>query len=203
MPAKNSLSPVLKKVDLLVAEIAQLRASGPHFRVLYRFRMPGSSGRLPGQEIFAVFLVYRGREYQLRLTLAQRFVFEYLANHCRLAQNARQIELGIRADDFYKFHAKNANGRTVHTRRIPRSSIKEHVRRLHQALEMVFQEAGLGIEPRGVLIVQDTVGNEGVYRLRATCSRTYTDLTARDRQPLSGWRARIPEDRAAPSTPRG
>jgi hypothetical protein len=56
MFAKNSLSHILKKVDLLVAEIAQLRASGPHFRILYPFRMPGSTGRLPGQEIYAVFL---------------------------------------------------------------------------------------------------------------------------------------------------
>ena len=141
MPTRNSLSPILNKVDLLVAEIAQLRASGPHFRIFLRFRMPGSIGHLPGLEVFAIFLVYRGREYQLRLTLAQRLVFHYLANHCRLAQSASQIELGIRADDFYKFHAKNATGRTVLRRRIPRSSIREHVRRLHQALGMVFQEA--------------------------------------------------------------
>jgi hypothetical protein len=197
------MSPILKKVDLLVAEIAQLRASGPHFRVSFRFRLPGSTGRLPGQEVFAVFLVYREREYQLRLTLAQRIVFDYLANHRRLAQSARQIELGIRADPFYKSHAKNANGRTVLTRRIPRSSIKEHVRRLHQALGMVFEEAGLGINPRSVLIVQDTVGNEVLYRLRATCSATYIDLTARDRQPLSGRSARTQEDRVARSTVRG
>jgi len=203
MPSKNSLSPVLKKVDLLIAEIRHLRSAGPHFRILYRFRMPGSSGRLPGQEIFAVFLVYRGREYQLRLTLAQRIVFDYLANHCRLAQSARQIELGIRADDFYKFHAKNANGRTVLTRRIPRSSIKEHIRRLLQAIEVVFQEAGIGIDPRNVLLVQETVGNEVLYKLKATCSWTHIDLTARDCQPLSGWSARTQEDRAARSTMRG
>jgi hypothetical protein len=73
---------------------------------------------------------------------------------------------------------------------------------LHQALEMVFQEAGLGIDPRSVLIVRDTVGNEVGYRLRATCSGTYIDLTARDRQPVSGWSARIQEDRVARSIAR-
>lgn len=203
MLLRNSLTPVLEKVDLLIAELAQLRAAGPHFRIVYRFRVPGSIGRLPGHEVYAVFLVYRGREYQLRLTLAQRIVFDYLAYHRRLAQSARQIELGIRADDFYTFHAKNANGRTVLMRRIPRSSIKEHVRRLHQALGLVFQEAGLSIDPRSVLVVQDTVGNEVLYRLKATCSQTYIDLTARDRQPLLGWCARIPERRAAQNNARG
>jgi hypothetical protein len=108
--------------------------------------------------------------------------------------------LGIRADDFYKFHAKNANGRTVLTRRIPRSSIKEHIRRLHQALRMVCQEAGLGIDPRSVLIVHGTTGNEVGYQLKATCSQTYIDLTARDRQPLWGGNGRNPERPATQNT---
>jgi hypothetical protein len=202
MPAKNNMSSVLNKVDLLVAEIVHLRAAGPHFRIVHRFRMPGIKGCLAAEEIFAVFLIHRGREYQLRLSLAQRLLFDYLAKHSRLAQSARQIELGIRADDFYKFHAKNANGRTVLTRRIPRSSIKEHIRRLHQALGMVFQEAGLGIDPWSVLIVQDTVGNEVGYKLKATCSWTHIDLTSRDYQPLWGGNARIPVRRAAQNSAR-
>jgi hypothetical protein len=195
------MSSVLNKVDLLVAEIVHLRTAGPHCRIVHRFRMPGS-GCLPGEEVFAVFLVYRGYEYQLRLTLAQRLLFEFLANHSRLAQSARQIELGIRADDFFRFHAKNANGRTTLTRRIPRSSIKEHIRRLLQALGLAFQEAGIGIDPRGVLIVQDTVGNEVGYKLKATCTWTHIDLTARDYQPLWGGTARTPERRAAQNSAR-
>jgi hypothetical protein len=182
MPAKNSWTPVLKAVDLLIAEISHLRAAGPHFRITFRFRPPGSIGQMPGQEIFAIFLVYRGREYQLRLTLAQRIVFHYLASYCRVAQSARQIELGIRTNEFYLLHAMNATGRPVLTRKIPRSSITEHVRRLHKALGIVFREAGLGIDPWNVLIVQDTVGNEVGYKLRATCNQSYIDLTSPDHQ---------------------
>lgn len=188
MPAKNSLSPVLNKVDLLIAEISHLRSSGPHFQILHRFRLPGSDC-LAGEEIAAALLVYRSYEYQLRLSLAQRLIFDFLARHSRLAQSARQIELGMRADPFCKLHAKNANGRTGLTRRIPRSSIKEHIRRLHQALEIAFHEAGMGIDPRSVLIVQDTVGNEVGYRLKATCSWTHIDLTSRNTQPLWGGNA--------------
>ena len=201
MPAKNNLSSVLNKVDLLVAEITHLRMAGPHFRIVHRFRMPGSSC-LPGEEVFAVFLVYRGHEYQLRLSLTQRIIFDFLARHSRVAQSARQIELGIRADDFYKLHAKNAGGRALITRRIPRSSIKEHMRRLHQALGMVFQEAGLAIDPWSVLIVQGTVGNEVGFKLKATCSFSHIDLTSRDYQPLWGGNARIQVSRAAQNTAR-
>ena len=192
MPAKNSMSSVLNKVDLLVAEIVHLRTAGPHFRIVHRFRMPGSDC-LPGEEIVAVFLVYRGREYQLRLTLAQRIVFNFLANHSRLAQSARQIELGIHCGEFYRLHGMNAGGRTVLTRRIPRSSIKEHIKRLHQALGIAFHEAGMCIDPRSVLIVQDTVGNEVGYKLKATVSWTHIDLTAHDYQPLLGRNGRVLE----------
>jgi len=196
MPAKSSLSPVLNKVDLLVAEITNLRTAGPHFRIVHRFRMPGSAC-LPGEEIVAVFLAYRGCEYQLRISLTQRILFDFLAHHSRLAQSARQIELGIRADDFYNLHAKNANRRTVLTRKIPRSSIKVHIRRLHQALGLVFQESGLSMDPGKVLIIQGTVGNEVGYRLKATCSWIHFDLTSRDCQPVWGGNGRIPLRRAA------
>jgi hypothetical protein len=170
-------------VDLLIAEISHLRSAGPHFRIVHRFRMPGSVC-VAGEEIGGIFLSQRSCEYQLRVTLAQRLIFDYLARHSRLAQSARQIELGIRADEFCQNHAKNASGRVALARRIPRSSIKEHIRRLHQALGLVFQEAGTSIDPRNVLIVQETVGNEALYRLRATFSWTHIDLTSPDLQPL-------------------
>lgn len=202
MFSRNSLGPVLNKVDLLVAEIAHLRTAGPHFHIVHRFRMPGSEC-LPGEEIAAVYLVYRGSEYQLRLSLAQRILFDYLARHSRLAQSARQIELGIRADDFYKHHAKNAAGRAAVTRRIPRSSIKVHIERLHLALDVAFHEAGMSIDPGAVLMVQDTAGNEVCLRLKATCNWSHIDLTAPDCQPLLGRNVRIPERRAVRHSARG
>ena len=199
MPVKNNLTPVLNIVDLLIAEMNHLRSAGPHFRILHRFRMPGSDC-LPGEEVAAVFLVSRGREYQLRLSLAQRLIFNFLARHSRLAQSARQIELGIRADEFYKHHAKNAAGRGAVTRRIPRSSIKVHVTRLRQALDVAFHEAGMSIDPSAVLVGQDTTGNEVCFRLKATCSWSHIDFTAPGCQPLWGREGRIPVPGAAPSS---
>jgi hypothetical protein len=174
MPLKNSLSTVINTVDLLVAEINHLRSAGPHFRIVHRFRVPGSEC-LSGEETFAAFFLNRGCEYQLRLSLAQRLLFDYLARHSRLAQSAHQIEFGIRADDFCKRHAKNADGHTVLTRRIPRSAVRVHVRRIHHALSLAFQEAGMSIDPCKVLIVQNTAGNEVLYRLKGTCSWTHID----------------------------
>lgn len=187
MSLKDSLTPILEKVDLLIAEMRHLRSAGPHFRIVHRFRIPGSDC-LPGEEIVAVFLVYRGREYDLRLPLALLIVFDYFA-HSRLAQSARQIELGIRASDFYRRHAENATGGAALTRRITRSAVKEYIKRLHRALSIVFQEAGMNIDPSKVLIIQKTVGNEVRFLLKATISYTHIDLSSRDAQPLSGGKA--------------
>ena len=184
MSVKNSLSPIFNKVDLLIAEISHLQAAGPHFRIVHRFRMPGSDYCIACEETFGIFLCHRGCAYQLRLSLTQRLIFDYLARHSGLAQSARQIELGIRTDDFCGFHATNVSGRVALTRRVPRSSIKEHVNRLHLGLGLAFQEAKLRTDPRKVLIVQDTAGNEVLYRLRATFSWVHIDLTSLDSQPL-------------------
>jgi hypothetical protein len=182
------LTPVLEKVDLLIAEMKHLRSAGPHFRIVHRFRMPGTDC-LPGEEIVGVFLVQRGGEYHLRLSLALRILFDFLARHSRLAQSVRQIELGVRADDFYKYHAKNAAGRSVLTRSIPRSAIKVYIKRLRRALALVFQEAGMNIDPGSVLVAQQTVGNEVSYQLKASCNWTHIDLTSHNAQPLWGGSA--------------
>jgi hypothetical protein len=185
MYSKDSLTPVVEKVHLLIAEMKYLRLAGPHFRVVHRFRMPGTECA-PGEEIVAVSLIHHGREYHLRLSLALRILFDYLAHHSRLPQSARQIELGIRADEFYKRHAVNATGRTVLARRIPRSAVKVYVKRLHRAFSLAFKEAGMRIDPGSVLISHKTVGNEVGYQLKASCDWVHVDLTSRNSQPFWG-----------------
>lgn len=184
MSTNNPISAVVDTVDLILGEVRHLRSVGPHFRIVHRFHIPGSNHCLPGEEVFAALLAWRGREYQLRLSPTLLLLFDYLAHHNRIAQSAKQIELGIRADDFYREHAKNANGGLGIVRRIPRSAVREHVKRLHRALAHVFQEAGLLIAPEKVLMVQQTVSNEVGYRLRATFLWTHIDLTSRNAVPV-------------------
>jgi len=183
LSSNSSNTALLNTVDLMLAEVRHLRAAGPHFRIVHRFRVPGSVC-LAGEEVFAVFLSWRGREYQLPLSPTLLLLFDFLARHSRVAQSAKQIELGIRADEFYRQHGKNANGRPALVRRIPRSSVREHAKRLNHALALVFREAGLPIDPRIVLVVKETVSNEVGYRLRATSHWTHLDLTSRGSQPF-------------------
>ena len=183
MYMKDSLMPVLDAVDLLLAEGKVLRAAGLSFRVTHRFRMPGTRC-MPGEEVAAVSLVHRGREYHLRLSLALRILFDFLARHSRFPQSARQIELGIRADDFYERHAVNATRRKPLTRKIPRSAVRVYVARLRRALSLAFKEAGLRIDASSVLVSRQTVGNELGYQLKANCDWLHIDLTSQNSQPL-------------------
>ncbi|MGA8087651.1 MAG: hypothetical protein WCA10_10110 [Terracidiphilus sp.] len=184
MCTKDSLTALVERVAVLFAESRHLQSAGFHFRIVHRFHMPGSSGCLAGEEILGVFLVYHGREYCLRLSLALRILFDYLARHSRFPQSARQIELGIHADDFYQDHGKNANRGSALTRRLTRSAIRVYMERLRQALALAFQEAGMNIDPNKVLIVRETVGNEIGYQLKGSFACTHIDLTSRDAQPL-------------------
>jgi hypothetical protein len=174
MSSLDNLTPVLDGVHLLLAEIRELRSAGVQCRIVHRFHHAGSDC-LAGEEIAAAFVLHRGREYRLRLSLALRIVFDFLARHSRLPQSARQIELGLRADAFCKRHAANVTGKPI-TRRIPRSALREYMRRLRQAFRLAFEEAGLRIDPASVLVAEETVGNEIGYRLKAKCEWVHVDL---------------------------
>jgi len=145
--------------------------------------MPGTDC-MPGEEIFAIFLLHRGRAYQLRLSLSLLILLDYLARSSRSAQTAAQIECGVRKDDFYTEHAANAAGRRKLVRRIPRSAVRELVRRLHRAFGLAFRDAGLRLDPRSVLLVQPTVSNQVLYRLRASVQWVHIDSVSADVQPL-------------------
>jgi hypothetical protein len=181
----DNLKWLMEEIDFLLAERKELSARGPNFRIVHRFRMPGTDC-WPGEEIFAVFLVYRGREYHLRLPLALRILFDYLARHSRVPQSARQIELGVRADDFYRRHAANGTGRRAVTRSMARSFVRQYARRLRLALELAFEGANLRIDSHDVLIEKKTVGNEVGYQLRANVDWVHLDLATQESQPLWG-----------------
>lgn len=185
----HNLKTLMEEIEFVMAERKELSARGPSFRIVHRFRMPGADC-LPGEEILAVSLVHRGREYHLRLPLALRILFDYLARHSRVPQSAGQIELGIRADDFYRRHAANGTGRRAVTRNIPRSYVRVYADRLQQALQLVFRDANLRIDPGHVLMELKTVGNEVGYQLKAHCDWVHLDLATRESLPLLGGNGR-------------
>jgi|SRR5579859_464296 len=161
----DKFAPVIDEVDLLVAEMKELEHAGPHFAILHRFNIQGTDC-MPGEEIVNISLVHRGREFPLRLSLASRLLFDYLAQHRRLPQGAKQIQAGISTDAFYTNHAANAGSGEKQTRRFRDISIKEYAKRIRRALALAFLEAGLKLDPSAVLKSEKTETNHVNYRLK-------------------------------------
>lgn len=179
----NKFSSVAEAIDLVLTEAREMRNTGLHFRIIHRFRAPETEC-LPGEEVLAICLVHRGREYQLPISPALLLLADYLLLHSRFAQTASQISNGIHESGFYAEHGRNGGRQRI--RRIPRSAIREYIRRLHRALAIAFEDAGLSVDPESVLVVEQSVSNHALYRWRAVVEVAHFDSSAEHLQPLWG-----------------
>jgi hypothetical protein len=196
MSWSDDLVIVGRRVDVLLAELRQLGASGPHFRIVHRFREPGRDCG-PGEEVAAVFLNHRALEIVVPLPLTLRLLFDFLAGYSHLPQSAAQISGAMHADPFYQKHGAYVRTGATLTRKISRSSVKEFIKRIRQALEQTFREANLAVDPRTVVVSERTVGNEVGYRLRATVEWIHVDHPRFD---FSGSKPPMKEVRGRVST---
>ena len=178
MHIKDEFAEIIENVDLLLLELKIFRAAGPHLRILHQYRVPGSDC-CPGEEVGAVYLVHRTREFPLRLSCTMLVVFDYLARHSYLPQTASQITAGMRADAFCSKHGANVSsvGRLV--RKLSRASVKEYIKRMRAALGQTFHDAHLPLDPYGVLASEVTSSNQVGYRLRANCEWVHIDHPSR------------------------
>lgn len=141
-------------------------AGAANFVIVHRFWEPGTDC-LPGEEVLGVWFEPDGAELQLPLPLALRLLFDHFGRHRWLAQSAQQIEAAMRCDPFYLRHAAKSRASKKLTRRMSRSAIKVYVARVREALQSVFDEAGVDLKANEVLVSERTVSSEVGYRLRA------------------------------------
>jgi hypothetical protein len=168
MLLRNNCADIFDATDLLLAEMKLLKSIGPHFRIGHRFHVADTLCTA-GEEIEAVYIVSRRRQYQLRIPLSLRLLVDFLGHHTHMAQSAAQIQAAMAVDPFYVRHGANATPRNAHLRRsLTRSSIRVYIARLRRALGQVFTTAGLSLNPCEVVLSQRTVSNETGYRIRGS-----------------------------------
>jgi hypothetical protein len=155
--------PIVRGIELLLAEKRSLIAVGPQLKIVHRFWVPGTLC-LPGEEILGVCWIHRGRELPLRLSLSSRILIDYLAR-CRLPQTAAQIEAGILVDTFYLRHGSNGKAGSQ-IRMIKKRAVKVFVQRVRVAFRLAFLQAGVRLDPRSILVSQATDTNVTTYRLK-------------------------------------
>lgn len=168
MSTNGKPSAVLEEVDFLLLEGRQLKSARLHFKIEHHGRVQGTEFCKPGEEVAACYLVSRGREFLIPLSLTLRLVFDFLAKNSRLAQCVSQIAAGFRADPFYTRHGANVAPDGSLRRRVARSAVRVYVQRIRRALALTFREANLRVDPNKVLVSQETVTNQVGYRLRGT-----------------------------------
>jgi hypothetical protein len=174
LPTRNDFGEVLESVDLLLLALKTLRAMGPHFEILHRYRQPGSDC-CPGEEVAAVNLIHWTGKFLVPLGCPLLIVCDYMAHHSHRLETASQIVSGIWADPFYQKHGANAATRVRLTREIGRSSFKVYVQRLRAALGRTFSAAQLPLDPYDVLSSEPMSSNVVGYRLRATFDWIHVD----------------------------
>lgn len=143
-------------------------------QILHRFGNAGTLFCSPGEEIWTVLLILPGKQIHLRLSLALRLLVDYLARTRHVPQSATQIAAGLRQSPFHMNHGRR--GGVAQRRKMSRSHIRVYVRRLRQALDVAFREAGLPLDPTRVLVSLPTTGNEVLYQLKAAIEWRHVEV---------------------------
>jgi hypothetical protein len=163
----NELEPIIRGVSLLAAERADLSISGPRFLILHRFWQPETLCT-PGEAIAEIRLLHRTREIPAPLSLCLMLLFDYLARHRHLGQNASQIAAGFTMDPFTRQHGAYARATASLAKKMSRTAVKQQIMRLRAGLGQALRKAGLNLDPNRVLLSEPTITNEVRYRLKAS-----------------------------------
>lgn len=162
MFASDAVDRIVEELEFIEAERHQAHGIGLHFRIVYR--LPEHCGTCASHgEVVAVSLVYGDRLFHVSLGITLLQLFDYIARHNNLAQTAKQIENGIRADGF-----SGLRRTAVSMRGIPRRYIRIYINRIRAALGLALRQAELEVSPHAVLVSTETATNETGYRLRGT-----------------------------------
>lgn len=167
-------APIIEEIEFMLALLARTGASKPRLRVLHRLRQ--GSDCCPGEEVAQAWVIRGSEVFRLKLSTRGLLLPDYFARR-RLPQSASQIESGMRADRFCTEHAFNV----LRSRRPPtligRRSVRVYVERIRQALALAFEEAGIDLDPRSVLVSDRAVDcNEVAYLLKANVEWIHEDL---------------------------
>jgi hypothetical protein len=161
--------------DLAVREIERVTRGQVTFVIVHRYatgvtgmRNTRPKWRIPGAEIVSVWLIFRGKPYQLPLGGPHKILFDYLCWHCAgIGQSAAEIEAGLNEQLFYVHHASAAKRRSTVLARSSRTNIRKQAERIRGVMNDLFREEFLPLDPKDILRSEPTSTREVRYSIRA------------------------------------
>lgn len=157
------LRPVMTRIELLFAERRALNEQGPHLKLFYR---PGDDrSSYTGEEIWAIAVVFRGKEVCLPLGDSMRHFMEYLCRTRHFPQSARQIATGVAGKASGTGNDRTARKRVI-GRKVRYKAVKTYIARARIALDYGFSELSIPLRSDQVLVSQCSVSNQVLYQIR-------------------------------------
>jgi hypothetical protein len=126
--------------------------------------VPGAC--MPGEEVVAIILIYRGRRYRIPLSPTHLILLDYLAR-CRYPEDAWRISSQMQLDPFTTDHGSNAPGHQVRSARTSRVAVRLQVSRIRRAIAVLIAEEGLDLIAEDILRSEETSTRAVRYKIDA------------------------------------
>lgn len=153
----------------------------------------------PGEEVVAVYLLYRGKRLLLPLGPTHLIFFDFLCRHRWIALDAWQIEAKMGEDPFVWQHASNVGDWHERPARTSRTAVRQQIRRMRAVLAELIKEEGLDLDANEIIRSEET--STRVVRYRITIDVIWEHWSSSDGDSLSDPRLpKIPPALLGPGT---
>jgi hypothetical protein len=121
---------------------------------------------MPGEEVVAIILVYRGKRYRIPLSPTHLILMDYLAR-CRYSEDAWRISAHMQLDPFAIEHGSNAPGHRVRASRTSRVAVRLQVSRIRAVLAALIAVERLDLNAEDILRSEETSTRVVRYKIDA------------------------------------
>jgi hypothetical protein len=125
---------------------------------------------LPGEEVVAIILIWRGRSFWIPWGPTHLIVGNFLARHRWIALDSWQIAAKMRDDPFVQQHGMNAPGHKGRPARTSPAGARQQMKRMKDVLAALIVEYGLDISLDDILRTERTSTGTALYRIVADVS---------------------------------
>lgn len=120
---------------------------------------------LPGEEIIAILIVYRGKRYRIPWGPTHLILVDFLCRRRWIALDAWQIAAKMADDPFVQQHGMNAMGDHGRPARTSRTAVRQQIKRIRDVLAELIRREGLPLNAADIIRSEVTSTRVTGYRI--------------------------------------